>query len=123
MGIMSSKTAQENGNGVNAKRSKLYNSEVTVVLGKCKSMWEFDRREHVVKSFHRTVNNYLSLFTRCWPFCLTVFLRAVLMKSVNSLYRLLNIFSILQVHNGVTREKEKLSICWQPKRTLFVGVK
>lgn len=33
MGIMTSRDAQENGNGVNAKRSKLYNSEVTVVLG------------------------------------------------------------------------------------------
>ncbi|XP_055314841.1 adenylosuccinate synthetase [Sitodiplosis mosellana] len=33
MGIMSSKNAQENGNGINAKRSKLYNSKVTVVLG------------------------------------------------------------------------------------------
>lgn len=31
---MSSKSAEENGNGMNAKRSKLYNSKVTVVLGK-----------------------------------------------------------------------------------------
>lgn len=37
MGIMSSKNAQENGNGINAKRSKLYNSKVTVVLGKSKN--------------------------------------------------------------------------------------
>lgn len=33
---MTSKNAQENGNGINAKRTKLYNSKVTVVLGKCK---------------------------------------------------------------------------------------
>lgn len=34
MGIMSSKTSQENGNGLHAKRAKLFNSKVTVVLGK-----------------------------------------------------------------------------------------
>lgn len=33
MGIMSSKSADENGNGISAKRSKLYNSKATVVLG------------------------------------------------------------------------------------------